>query len=108
MPTREHSGVSWRRVAFALIIICIIADIFPRHGAPDFRYTGSDPAVDVWNLGWPLVLSIFDPRSGIHVGPFFYVVIPFQIAVISLVGLVFAFWTRHNKTLNITAASSGS
>jgi len=108
MPSSNHHRIRWQYVVGVLIVVCALVDLFPRHGAPWFRYTGSDPAVEVWNLGWPLVLLIFDPRSGLHIGPFFYVVVPFQLVVISVIGVVFAFWTRHNKALQATAAAPSS
>jgi hypothetical protein len=55
-----------------------------------------------------MVLWIFDPRSGLHIGPLFYVVVPFQLLVVSIIGVVFAFWNRHNQSLQATAARAGS
>lgn len=51
------------------VAACLTVDFFPSFGPPHFRYTGSDPATQVWNLGWPLVTAIYDKRSGLHVGP---------------------------------------
>jgi hypothetical protein len=81
-----------------LILACVLADIFPRHGAPDFRYTGSDPSHHVWNLGWPMAIAIYDSTSGIHFDPFAFVVVPVRVLLVSLVALVLAFvrdWQIH-------------
>ncbi|MGN6554052.1 MAG: hypothetical protein ACTHLW_10065 [Verrucomicrobiota bacterium] len=107
MPSSNYHGIRGQRVLGVLIVACALADFFPRHDAPLFRYTGSDSAVEVWNFGWPLVLSIFDPQSGIHIGPFFYVVVPFQLLAISIIGVVFAFWTQHNTEGCVAAKRSG-
>ncbi len=55
--------------AILCVAACLAFDFFPSFGPPHFRYTGSDPATHVWNLGWPLVTAIYDRRSGLHVGP---------------------------------------
>lgn len=98
MLSSNHHRIRWQHIVGALILVCAVMDFFPRHGAPWFRYTGSDPAVEVWNLGWPMVLSICDQRSGLHIGPFLYVVVPFQLVVVSVIGVMFAFWTRHKQS----------
>ena len=67
----------WKAAVAVFVLTCLIVDVFPHHGVPHFRDTGSDPAYPVWNLGWPLALFIYDPGNGLHVGPFAYVVLPF-------------------------------
>ena len=65
---------------------------------PHFRYTGVDPSVHVWNLGWPLATMIWDHRSGLHVGPFAYLLIP-GLFVVGLTVFAFAWflaWRRAN------------
>jgi hypothetical protein len=90
-------------LGFALI------DLFPRHGPPNFRYTGSDPAHEVWNLGWPMALAIYDPQSGIHLGPFLYVVVPLQVLFILPIAVTVWFnQRRHNPSLHRTATGSGA
>jgi hypothetical protein len=99
-----QARICWR-IAIGCLIAFAVMDLFPRHGAPDFRYTGSDPAYHVWNLGWPLALAIYDSRSGIHIGPFLYVVVPVQAVVVSLIAAAaFVFRKRHNPALQTTAA----
>ena len=49
------------------------------------RYSGSDPTTMVWNLGWPLALAIYDPRSGLHMGPSVYLVPPAQLLILAVV-----------------------
>ena len=48
----------------ALSLLLCVAACWPMHGPPGFRYTGSDPAFHVWNLGWPLVVSSTTPGPG--------------------------------------------
>lgn len=59
----------WRIAAILCVAACLTVDFFPSFGPPHFRYTGSDPATRVWNLGWPVVTAIYDKRGGLHVGP---------------------------------------
>ncbi len=68
----------------AYLLACLVLDVFPRFGPPQFRYTGSDPAVSVWNLGWPMALGIHDARSGFHAGPSMYLVPPAQVFLLLL------------------------
>src|SRR5437899_6722755 len=104
MPMRDRPGLIWWRIAIACLVAFIAMDLFPWHGAPFFRYTGSDPAYPVWNLGWPLALAIYDSRSGIHMGPFLYAVVPFQALVLSLIAAAaFLLRKRHNPALQATA-----
>jgi hypothetical protein len=82
-----HAGRWLKVTAVALAAICLLVDFLPRHAAPEFRYTGSDPAIPVWNLGWPGALFIYDPKHGFQVGPFAYVMLPLQFFVLA-VGLI--------------------
>jgi hypothetical protein len=95
----------WGRVGIGCLIAFVVVDLFPWHGPPFFRYTGSDPGYAVWNLGWPLALANYDPRSGVHIGPSFWFVVSFQAVVLSLAAVVFLFRRRHNLALQATAAS---
>ena len=65
------------------ITISLIIDFYPTYGRPHFRYTGSDPSIEVWNLGWPIATMIYDSTSGIHVGPFAYVFFPLQFVILA-------------------------
>ena len=56
------------------MLLLLVAAVWPRYGAPDFRYTGSDPSRHVWNVGWPVAVVIHDPDAGLHVGPLALVV----------------------------------
>ena len=77
----------WSKAAVAVYALgCLVLDFYPHHGPPFFRYTGCDPACEVWNLGYPFALMIYDPDNGLNVGPFAYAVIPLQL---SLVGVAF-------------------
>jgi len=52
----------------------LVITLMPHWGAPHFRYTGSDPNHQVWNLGWPLTTCIYDAAHSPHffIGPFGY------------------------------------
>lgn len=78
MPLDRSAMIRGRRILVAFVLVCVMIDLFPQNGSPAFRYTGSDPTREVWNVGWPLSLAIYDPQSGIHDGPFLYVVAPVQ------------------------------
>jgi len=93
-------------MALTFVFACAVIDLLPRHGPPDFRYTGSDPAHEVWNLGWPVALAIYDSQSGLHLGPFVYVVVPVQALLVSLIAVVLIFRNRHIKALQRGVASA--
>ncbi|HZN68373.1 MAG TPA: hypothetical protein VFB66_24010 [Tepidisphaeraceae bacterium] len=78
----------------ALSLPLCVAAAWPRHGPPDFRYTGSDPAAHVWNFGWPVALVIYDARYGFHVGPFAYLVIPILVFALTVTGSIWSWWNR--------------
>lgn len=59
--------------------LCLTVNFFPNFGPPQFRYTGSDPIVHVWNLGWPLATAIYDLKNGLNIGPLFYILISSQL-----------------------------
>ena len=71
-----------KAIAVAFVAVCLAIDLLPHSGHPEFRYTGSDPTTIVWNLGWPLALALYDPRSGLHIGPFAYLVPPAQLLIL--------------------------
>ena len=67
-------------LAFGLLLLVFaVLDVWPQWDRTSFRYTGSDPEREVWNLGWPLPLAIYD--RGLWIGPFAYVVLPGELAV---------------------------
>src|SRR5438105_10669701 len=109
MPPRSPSTsarlIRWRLLVAGYIIACGLVDGLPSYGPPFFRYTGSDPSLRVWNLGWPLALGIFDPMSGLHLGPFLYVILPVQAMVAVFIGIVIALWNRHNPAASGNGAS---
>lgn len=87
----------WLKLAaIAFVVVCLLVDLLPRHTSPDFRYTGSDPSVP----GWPLALFIYDPKYGFQVGPFAYLMLPFQLGVL-VVGLIVVAVVRrlHNQPM---------
>ena len=94
----------WTLVCALYLCICLVIDFCPSFGAPYFRYTGSDPSVHVWNLGWPLALAIYDSKSGLHVGPFAFIVIGLQAFLFSVVAgsILLKRRKRHNEMLEAT------
>ncbi len=74
----------WTIVFAVYIVICLIVDFYPTYGPPHFRYTGSDPSIEVWNLGWPIATMIYDPVSGIHIDPFAYVYFPLELGILAV------------------------
>jgi hypothetical protein len=91
----DNLRLYWKAAAIFLVLACLVVDVFPQHGTPHFRYTGSDPAHAVWNIGWPIALFIYDPRSGLHVGPMAYVMLPFQLLLVAVILVV----TRRAKNI---------
>ncbi len=65
-------------------------DFMPHHGAPNFRYTGSDPSHAVWNFGWPIASFIYDSQYGLHFGPIILLVIALQIVGLLLLLAILA------------------
>jgi len=77
-------------VLFVIVLVCLVMDLVPRQGPPDFRYTGSDPERTVTNIGWPLGLFIYDGDVSPHWfgGPFAYIIPPVQMVVALVVSVV--------------------
>lgn len=70
------------------IVVCMLINLFPNYGAPNFRYSGSDPAVNVWNFGWPFASLIYDFRSGFHVGPGVVLIVLAQSLILGVLGAI--------------------
>jgi len=104
MPRNTSALLWWKRIAAGFVIACVLMDLLPRHGAPEFRYTGPDPAHEVWNLGWPVTLTIYDPESGMHLGPVLYPVVAVQAMLAFVIAVVLFFQGRHHKTMQRTGA----
>ena len=70
--------------------------LMPYHGAPHFRYTGSDPVHHVWNLGWPITTCVFDAANPPYffAGPFAYV---FAIAGLGALLSAYATFVARNN-----------
>ena len=82
----------------AFVLICLAVDLCPHRGPPHFRYTGSDPAHEVCNIGRPLALFIFDTSNRLHVGPFAYLMVPFQLCLLAFAVAVVTAFRRHART----------
>ena len=102
---KMNSQNRWKLASSAYVLCCALVDLFPHFGAPFFRYTGSDPAVHVWNLGWPFALFIFDSRAGLQIGPFVAPVIGIQLVLIGLASALY--FTRMNRQNNTSELTSG-
>jgi hypothetical protein len=83
-----------KAIVGAFVAICLAIDLFPHSGPPEFRYNGSDPTATVWNLGWPLALAIYDPQSGLHMGPLVYLVLPVQMLILIVATILVAAVSR--------------
>ena len=75
---------------FIYILFCLLIDLFPNFGLPNFRYTGSNPTVHVWNFGWPLASFLYDPESGLHVSPVGVLVVIAQLFVLAVLTAIMA------------------
>lgn len=64
---------------YAALSLFLVA--WPHFGSPYFRYTGSDPNIHVWNLGWPFATAIWDPHFGLQIGPFAYILPPILLGL---------------------------
>ena len=96
MRTRTKAALA------SYIFACLALDCLPRFGPPEFRYTGSDPIVPVWDLGWPLALTIYDARSGLHVGPSVYLVLPAQLLILFAAMALVVVATRSAGTAGLS------
>ena len=85
-----------------LLVLCAAA-FWPRHGPPDFRYTGADPAFHVWNFGWPVASFLYDARSGFHAGPVAYITVP--PLLVALIGNAALFWWRRRPATGVRKAA---
>jgi hypothetical protein len=105
MPTklqpRSVRCLLWVAAASLYFLACMVMDLLPRQGPPDFRYTGSDPAFAVWNLGWPSAQFIYDARTGLHTGPTAVPLVALQVVSLAFgvaVGM-FVGWLRHRRAV---------
>jgi len=73
----------WAILLAVYVTVCLVIDFCPTYGRPHFRFTGSDPSIEVWNIGWPLATMLYDSRSGIHIGPFAYVLFPLELIILA-------------------------
>jgi len=80
---------------FLLLFIFIVMDFYPEFKNPDFRYNGSDPNNEVWNLGFPIGLFIYDSNNSpnLFLWPLSYVVLLIQSIII--IGLL---WYYRNNS----------
>ena len=91
-----------RNQIVALIVLAVIFAVLvlmPHWGAPHFRYTGSDPEHNVWNLGWPLATCIYDSAHSPHqfFGPFAYAYAFAGIIGFTTFYVVFVAWNHRGS-----------
>lgn len=91
----HRGGRVWKAAVLVFVLACVAMNFFPHYGPPHFRYTGSDPAHEVWNLGWPLALFIYDPANGFHIGPSASIVLPAQLLILATIWGVVAIRRRY-------------
>jgi hypothetical protein len=72
------------------ILFCLLIDLLPNFGSPNFRYTGSNPTVHVWNFGWPFASFLYDAESGLHVSPVGVLVVIVQLFVLAVLTAIMA------------------
>jgi hypothetical protein len=91
----------WMTGATIYVCGCLLVDFIPHFCQPHFRYTGSDPDNHVWNIGWPLAIMIYDPQSGLHIGPFAMVLIPaeFALSVVARIAILIVRMMLRDKKL---------
>ena len=76
----------------------LVIALFPHFGAPHFRYTGSDPNHDVWNLGVPIATCIYDSATtpNFFIGPLAYLyAIAAVFGFMTLYAVMVAWNNRH-------------
>ena len=100
MPRRKLKR--WQAALLFYSIGYLIVFLFPSHGAPHFRYTGSDPDYEVWNFRFPIFTLIFDDRYGFFYGPGIFLAIAFlclsSLMVVVPVVLAYYFFDRTKDT----------
>lgn len=92
---RNRSFRLWLFWVLAYWVVCLFIDLCPTHGPPHFRYNGSDPSHEVWNIGWPLALFIWDDRFGLLTSPFSVIMIGGQVLVFLFVFIPLAIVLRR-------------
>ena len=67
--SRLNSGNS---SLLTVAVVIFVLNLFPHYGTAHFRYTGSEIEREVWNIGPPIALAIYDPETvqRSHIGPF--------------------------------------
>ena len=94
---KTHNCNGWTYACVLYLVGCALVDLFPYFTAPHFRYTGSDPAIHVWNLGWPLALVIYDSQSGLHIGPLAVPILGLQLILFGVAVAVYLI--RKNRRI---------
>lgn len=89
MSSLPRRRIIWWAALIFYTVGCLLFDFYPKYGPPYFRYTGSDPSRQVWNLGLLGPSFIYDPAIGLLVGPLADVMVGAQLIV-----LIFLLWLR--------------
>lgn len=88
--------LKWIGAVFA--VLCLLHNVFPWFGPPQFRYTGSDPERSVWNFGWPLATAIHDAQFGFHFAPGGPLLLFIEVGVFSAVMIVWVMVARSRRS----------
>lgn len=95
-------SLTWMQTSFVgvLSVLILAVSLFPTLGPPHFRYTGSDPNRNVWNLGYPLATVIYDPAVPPHI---FYGPVAFVVAMTLAFGYpaMYLVFFAFNNRLNV-------
>jgi hypothetical protein len=83
---KDAFQIAYRVALISIALGFVWVDFYPRFGPPDFRYTGSDPAHHVFNLGWKLALFIYDSNQDapLQWGPLTEYVLAFELLVLAV------------------------
>lgn len=89
-----HTWTLWLMATPLLMGAALFFDFFPREGPPAFESPGRTGDAPVFNLGWPIVTSLYAPNAGFHLGPLAWPVFLAQFLLyLAATGVVWA-W-RH-------------
>ncbi len=64
-----HTWTIWLMATPLLMGAALFFDFFPRLGPPAFSFPDQVTDEPVYNLGWPIVTSLYAPQIGFRLGP---------------------------------------
>ncbi|MCX5688530.1 MAG: hypothetical protein NTV94_01835 [Planctomycetota bacterium] len=99
LPSAKRA--TWVRskvIGAVFVVLCLLHNVLPWFGPPQFRYTGSDPERSVWNFGWPLATAIHDAQFGFHFAPWGPLLLFIEVGVFSAVMIVWVMVARSRRS----------